>query len=145
KQTFHALGVPGVCADREDAAAAGCGIRAAWGIAGGVPLIDLPIDEITEGGVGAGELRARLLPHFQRFRSAVVRDVPFALHRGGADAPAWERFAPHDLQATQRMALRAEVRVPSLPARGEEAMDGVVIFGGADVPDRGLVPLGITA
>jgi len=145
KQEYQALGMAGGCDD--PARAATCGLRSAWGIAGGVPLLDLPIDELVEGGgdLEAGELLSRLLPHFQRFRSAVVRDLRFDLHplRGGV--PDWDRFARLDLVATQRLSLRSTVLLPELPRVGGAWMDGAVVFGGVEVPDRGVVPLGITA
>ncbi len=151
KQEYMALGVAGLCADRARTEAGSCGTRTAWGVAGGVPLLDLPIDEITEGGeeLEVGALLAQLLPHFQRFKSAVARDVTFDLHPtivdGEKRVPDWSRFTPLDLEATQRMALRSTVALPELPRLGDGWLDGAIVFGGAHTPDRGVVPLGLTA
>lgn len=148
KEAYQAIGTPGVCADRAASAAGTCGMRTAWGLAGGVPLLDLPIDELTEGGgadLGVGGLLSQLLPHFQRFRSAVVRDVAFDLQPKVSGAPDWSSFARRDLLATERLSLRSTVALPELPRAGEGWLDGVIVFGGADVPDRGVVPLGLTA
>lgn len=147
KQEYQALGVPGVCEDRARTASGTCGVRTAWGVAGGVPLLDLPIDEITEGGedLSVGALLSQLLPHFQRFRSAVARDVSFDLQPAAGGGPAWDAFTRVDLRATARMALRSTVALPQLPRLGDGWLDGAIVFGAADVPDRGVVPLGLTA
>lgn len=145
KEDYQALGVPGVCADRTLTAAGRCGTRSAWGVAGGVPLLDLPLDQITEGSLEAGDLLAQLLPQFRRFRSAVVRDVGFDLAPTKDDLPDPSRLTTVNLQATQRLALRPTLLLPKLPAHAGTGLDGVVALGGAEVPGRGLVPLGLTA
>lgn len=145
KEEYQALGLPGACEDRGRSAAGRCGVRSAWGVAGGVPLLDLPIDRITEGSLEAGDLLAQLLPQFKRFRSAVVRDVSFDLAPTVDGLPNPEAMTRVDLQATQRLALRPTLVVPELPTTGEGRLDGVIALGAADVPGRGLVPLGLTA
>lgn len=149
KEQYEALGVPGVCADRAKTEAGLCGTRTAWGIAGGVPLIDLPLDRITEDGedLSVGELLAQLLPQFRRFRSAVVRDVTFEMAPEVAGRPDPAKLTPLDLQATQRLSLLAPLQLPQLPAAasGSGFLDGVIGIGGADVIGRGVVPLGLTA
>lgn len=145
KEEYQALGLPGACDDESLSRLGRCGVRSAWGMAGGVPLLDLPLDQITEGSLEAGDLLAQLLPQFRRFRSAVVRDVSFELAPTKDGLPDPARMTPLDLQATQRLALRPTLLLPELPAFGESRLDGVIALGGADVPGRGLVPLGLTA
>lgn len=151
KPGYQALGLPGSCADDAKTRDGACGTWTAWGLAGGMPLEELPIDELAEGGdsLDVGRMLAHLLPHVRRFHSAVVRDVEFdrvaTKMDGGKAVPDTSRFTNLDLRPTTRMGLRATVEVPDLPVASGRVLDGVVVLGGSLVPGRGLVPLGFTA
>jgi len=151
KPGYQALGLPGSCADDEKTRGGSCGTWTAWGLAGGMPLEELPIDEIAAGSdsLDVGQMLANLLPHVRRFHSAVVRDVEFdrvpAVMVGGKPKPDTSRFTQLDLTPTTRLGLRATVEVPDLPLASGRVLDGVVVLGGSLVPGRGLVPLGFTA
>lgn len=142
KESYRVEALPNACADRLASQEGRCGYRTAWGLAGGIPLEDLPLDAIESGGeVDAGSLLAELLPNIRRLRSAIVPSIAVeALPRAGGE-PDWERLPKLDMVADKRLALRADVRIPPLPG---EAVDGVIGIVGAQVPHEGLVPMGLT-
>lgn len=152
KEEYQALGVPGICSDRAKSEAGTCGTRTAWGVAGGVPIRELPIDEIAGGGgdLNVGQLLATLLPRFQKFQSGVVRDVEFDLAPNLADAngaplPDFSKFTTANLVASHELALRGNVMIPTLPQLGGQYLTGAIVLGGANTGGRGVVPLGLTA
>lgn len=143
KEVYRATAAAGACDDRAASLAGACGFRVAWGLAGGIPLEELPLDAIaTEGEVDAGSLLAQLLPSMRRLRSAIVASFPIEPRpRTAGGEPPWGDLRRLDLSASQRLSLRTNVRIPSLPS---DAMDGVVALVGAQVPGMGMVPLGLT-
>ncbi len=151
KPEYQALGLAGSCADLAKTRAGRCGTWSAWGLAGGMPLEELPLDELTSAGksLDVGQLLSHLLPHVRRFKSSVVRDVGFDVLdtrlEGGLQVPDRAHFSRLDLHPKMRLGLRAQVVVPKLPVASGDVLDGVIVLGGALAPDRGLVPLGITA
>lgn len=151
KPGFQALGLPGSCEDEAATRDGSCGTWSAWGLAGGMPLEELPIDQLTSGGnsLDVGQVLAHLLPHVRRFHSAVVRDVEFervpARVVGGEPVPDTARFAHLDLAPTTRLGLGASVSIPELPVASGRVLDGVIVLAGSLAPGRGLVPLGFTA
>ncbi len=146
KEEYQALGVPGVCSDAAKTRAGACGTRTGWGVAGGVPLSELPIDQLAGGGdINIGSLLATLLPRFQQFKSGVARDIEFDLVAAPNGNPNFDSFTEVDLQATHELALRGDVTIPTLPQIGGQYVAAAIVLGGANAPGRGVVPLGLTA
>lgn len=163
KGDIAALGVAGVCnagtpgvTDVEQAIANGeCGTRSAWALSGDVSLSELPIDAVTGGfdNIDFGKVLSRLIPVFKKFNSSVVRDVGFSLKDTPRDAnnePDFGQDTSHFVTqnhafASVPLGFSFAVDVPSLPRFRDQPADGVLILGGADVPGRGVVPLGLGA
>jgi hypothetical protein len=153
-----AQGVAGVCdtslagvTDPEAEMAAGaCGTRAAWALAGDIPLSELPPSLLGGAAVDLTQLLAQTLPLLRRLHSSVKRDVPFRLKEtpgAGAGTPDfWDQahFAgvDHDFQQMP-LGFHFAVRVPTLPRYRGAWMDGLFVLGAALVPGRGVVPLGL--
>jgi len=145
KADYEAMGMAGVCADRDRTREGRCGTWSAWGLAGGMPLEELPLDELTESGsrLDVGQLLAHLLPQVKSFKSAIVRNVEIGQGRGeGGDA---KELVELDLQPHLRLGLHPDLLIPTLPSAAGSVLDGVIALGGALHPQRGFVPLGITA
>lgn len=162
KTQVAAQGLAGVCSAAkggETAIANGtCGTRTGWALAGDVPLGDLPIDAFAGGtdNLDFGMILPRVLPIFRRFNSSIVRDVEFSLKDTPKDAVTMapqfkdagtEDFtvADHDFSPPGAVPLAFNFvnRVPDLPKFRNTFIDGVVVLGGANVPGRGVVPLGL--
>lgn len=154
---ISAMGTAGVCdasltgADLVESSILGgaCGTRTAWALAGDVPLSELP-PSLLSPTPDMGQVLAQSIPLFRRFNSAVARDVQFRLvSTPGADTGAPDfhdvaQFAPLDLDFQQmRLGFQFAVRVPALPQYRGAYLDGAFLLGGASVPGRGLVPLGL--
>lgn len=78
---FAALGVPGECSDATGEAAATCGLRSAWALAGTVKTQDA-LDAFGNGSTSnldIGSIVGKLLPYFEKFRSAVQTNIEFKL------------------------------------------------------------------
>lgn len=151
KDEYQALGLAGNCAEEERVEEGSCGLAAAWGLAGGMPLEELPLDQLTEGGehLDVGQLLSHLLPHVRGFRSTIVRDVSYQRPPtkvvGGKRVPDSDRFERIDMRPSMRMALFGEVALPPLPATEGSTLDGAIVLAGALTEGRGFTPLGITA
>jgi|GEM_PF-2260928 len=142
KQDYRVEALPGACTDREASAEGRCGHRTAWGLAGGIPLEDVPFDAIQTGGeVDAGKLLAELLPHVRRLRSAVVPSLPIEFAPRVDGRPDWAALPRLDLEASMRLSLRVDLALPPLPS---DLVDGAIAVVGARVPQEGVVPLGLT-
>lgn len=142
KERYRVEALPGACEDREASASGRCGFRTAWGLAGGIPLEDVPFDAIQSGGeVEAGRLLAQLLPHVRRLRSAVVPSLPIEFAPRVDGRPDWAALPTLDLEASTRLSLRVDLALPPLPS---ELVDGAVAVAGARVLGEGVVPLGLT-
>lgn len=142
KERYRVEALPGACEDREATQEGRCGHRTAWGLAGGIPLEELPLEAIeSEETVEAGRLLAELLPNIRRLRSAVVPSLDLEPLPRAAGEPDWAALPTLDLVASKRLSLRTDVRLPSLP---EKHVDGVLGLVGARVVHEGLVPLGLT-
>lgn len=142
KEDYRVEALPNACADRAASREGRCGHRTAWGLAGGIPLEDLPLDSIESGGeVDAGALLAQLLPNIRRLRSAIVPSFDVEARPRVEGAPDWDRLPRVDMEARERLSLSADVRLPPLPG---ERVDGVIGIVGARVLHEGLVPLGLT-
>lgn len=142
KEEYRVEALPNACADRRASAEGRCGHRTAWGLAGGIPLEDLPLEAIeSRGEVDAGGLLAELLPNIRRLRSAIVPSFDVELLPRVDGEPDWERLPRLDMVAEKRLSLRIDVRLPPLPG---ESVDGVIGIVGAKVLHEGLVPLGLT-
>ena len=157
KNQYAAPGVAGVCdislagvLNPEQAIGSGaCGTRTAWALAGDVPPTELP-PSLFGPAVDVGQVLAQSIPLLKRFQSSVVRDVQFQLRpTPGADtgAPDFKDTAhytllEHDFQQLP-LGFQFAVRVPSLPRYRGTFLDGAFVVGGARVPGRGLVPLGL--
>jgi hypothetical protein len=151
-------GLPGGVADAVEAAilAGECGTRAGWALSGDVRFSDLPLDAILGAGgfdnLDLGALLAKLGPMLSRFRSSVVRDIQFELHPTPRDETGDPVFDDNSYFSVVNhvfdgvpLGFNFAVRVPPLPRFRNDFMEGVVVLGGADVPGRGLVPLGLGA
>ena len=158
KTEVSAQGLAGVCfkvdgtPDEAKIAAGACGTRSAWALAGDVPIKDLPIDAFAGGDLDFGKVLGRIVPIFSKFSSSLVRDVAFDLKpTPGADAgqPNFDDttgFVTRDQVFGQvPLAFDFVVRSPDLPKYRDAYTDGLVLLGGAIVPGRGVVPLGIGA
>ncbi|MBX5484900.1 MAG: hypothetical protein IRZ16_24020 [Myxococcaceae bacterium] len=165
KDEVAAMGLAGVCtaasgvSDVEAAIKDGtCGTRTEWVLAGDVPLGELPIDAVTNGldNIDFGKVLSRILPIFKRFTSTVKRDVEFKLvpktdvdndDTGEVDpALIKAQLTKQDLPFEGlKLGFAFAAKVPSLPKFHDKYADGVIILGGADVPGRGVVPLGLAA
>ncbi len=158
KDQVSAQGVAGVCYDangqpREaDILAGTCGTRTAWGLAGDVPIGELPIDAVAGGldNLDFGKILARVVPIFRRFSSSVVRDVQFDLqdvtNPNDPDFSDVSHFTEANHQFGQMpLGFSFAVKIPDLPQFRNSYADGVLVLGGADVKGRGVVPLGLGA
>ncbi|MFZ5439149.1 MAG: hypothetical protein ACOZQL_04030 [Myxococcota bacterium] len=158
KDSIAGQGVNGVCvdsmgnADEAKIVAGTCGTRTAWALAGDVPLGDLPIDAVAGGldNINIGQLLARIVPIFKKFNSSIVRDVQFTLKptpgasMGNPDYTDQSHYttAQHDFTQIP-LAFSFVTKMPELPKFKGTYVDGVAIIGGANMPGRGVVPLGI--
>lgn len=151
KEKFSAQGLASVCADEAKVVAGTCGTGTAWALAGDVKLGDLPIDAFTGGldGLDYGAVLSRILPVFKKFNSSVVRDVSYELKTtplkdGDYDFSDTTGFTSvnHDFSQIP-MAFSYVVKLPELPKFKNAYVDAVAVIGGASVPARGVVPLGI--
>ncbi len=172
KGSISAQGLAGVCltsAGVPDEAAilsGTCGTRTAWALAGDVPLRELPIASLIGGlnNIDFSMVLSQILPVFKRFASSVVRDVQFTLKPTQKDANGNNRFSDVDgglpeftvtnhsffqvgVPTTTEVPLSYAlvVKVPELPKFKSTYVDAVVLLGGAIVPGRGVVPLGLGA
>lgn len=142
KERYRVEALPGACEDRAASEQGRCGFRTAWGLAGGIPLEDVPLDAIQSGGqVNAGQLLAELLPQVRRLRSAVVPSFPIEPEPRVNGEPNWEKLPRLDLDAEKRLSLRVDVELSPLPS---DLVDGVIALVGARVEGEGMVPLGLT-
>ncbi|MFO0596328.1 MAG: hypothetical protein U0228_13515 [Myxococcaceae bacterium] len=162
KDAIAGQGLNGVCGttltdpssppDETKISAGLCGTRSAWGLAGDVPLGDLPIDAVAGGldNINVGMLLGRIVPIFKKFNSSIVRDVPFTLKpTPGASTgnpvytdQAHYTSADHDFTQIP-LAFNFVTKLPELPKFKGVYVDGVAIIGGASYPGRGVIPLGI--
>lgn len=161
KTAVAAQGLAGVCTAAkggETAIASGsCGTRTGWALAGDVPLGDLPIDAFAGGvdNIKFDVVLARVIPIFRKFNSSVVRDVEFSLKdtpKDSSGAPQFKDAGTEDFTTKDHdfsppgavpLAFNFVNRVPDLPRYRNTYVDGVVMLGGANVPGRGVVPLGL--
>ncbi|MBL8950021.1 MAG: hypothetical protein JNK82_04535, partial [Myxococcaceae bacterium] len=161
KGNIAAQGLAGVCtgfADNETRINAGtCGTRTGWALAGDVPLGDLPIDAFAGGtdNIKFDVVLARVLPIFRKFNSSVVRDVEFTLKDTPLDPNGVPQFADAGTADFKQqdhafappgaipLAFNFVNKIPTLPRYRNAYVDGVVLLGGANVPGRGVVPLGL--
>jgi hypothetical protein len=166
KPNVSAQGLAGVCtkadgtADEDAIATGSCGTRSAWAVAGDVPLSELSgaASSLTGGlsGINFGQLLSQLLPVFRRFNSSVVRDVQFTLKDSPKDNGGRADFnavtpsqlvadfstADHDFQQIP-LGFNFAVKFGNLPSFKGAPVDGLILLGGAIVPGRGVVPLGL--
>lgn len=162
KDTYSAQGLAGTCADvtgasDEAAIAAGsCGTRAAWSFVGDVPQNLLPFDTLLGGGdlsaIDVTQLLSRVGPIVSTLTSSVVRDVSFTLRptaRADGGAPDFSdeaHFTQVDHPFVQvPLGFSFVLKAPDLPKYRGAYVDSVLVVGGAKVPGRGLVPLGLGA
>ena len=171
KGNISAQGLAGVCvnaagmADEAAINSGSCGTRTAWALAGDVPLGDLPIDAVAGGlnNIDFGKVLSRIIPIFKKFNSSVIRDVQFTLKPtrrvngkyvfsdpdGGLPefTAADHNFFQAGVATSTEvpLAFNTVVRVPDLPKFKNTFVDAAVLLGGAIVPGRGVVPLGIGA
>lgn len=157
KENIAGLGLAGVCfdaqgnADEAKIADGSCGTRTAWALNGDVPLGDLPIDAFAGGldNINIGALLSRILPIFKKFNSSVVRDVSFSLKatprmNGEYNFSDTTSFTATDHDFAQvPLAFSYVAKLPELPKYKGAYVDAAAIIGGAIVPGRGVVPLGI--
>jgi hypothetical protein len=165
KTEISAQGLAGVCSAAkggETAIVAGtCGTRTGWALSGDVPLGDLPIDAFANGvnGLKFDQILPRVLPIFKKFNSSIVRDVEFSLKNTPTDPTGAPEFVDagtesftvqnHEFSVNTDgtgaipLAFNFVTKVPDLPKFRSTFVDGVVLLGGANVPGRGVVPLGL--
>lgn len=162
KNTIAGQGLNGVCGttltdpssppDETKILAGTCGTRAAWALAGDVPLGDLPIDAVAGGldNIDIGMLLGRIIPIFKKFNSSIVRDVPFTLlptpgaMAGNPDYSNQMHYTTANHDFTQiPLAFSFVVKTGTLPQFKGAYADGVAVIGGAMAPGRGVIPLGI--
>lgn len=157
KSTISSLGLAGLCVDGTGAPddakinAGTCGTRTAWALAGDVPLGDLPIDAFAGGtsNINYSAVLSRIIPIFKKFNSSVVRDVSYTLKstpivNGDYDFKDTSSFTAQDHEFAQiPLAFNFAVTIPDLPKFKGTYADGAVVLGGASVPGRGVVPLGM--
>ena len=171
KDNVSAQGLAGTCdtgnasADATAIANGTCGTRSSWALAGDIPLGDLPIDAFTGGvdNIDFGKVLSRIIPIFKKFNSSIIRDVEFSLKTApnktdggsGKDFTDTSAFTTSNHDFVQRdsttpsssvpLAFNFATRVPDLPKFRGTYVDAALILGGAIVPGRGVVPLGIGA
>ncbi len=154
KPQVSGQGLAGTCttsagaADESKITTGTCGTRAAWGLAGDIPLSDLPIDAIASGtsNLDIGALLARITPIFKKFNSSIVRDVSFELRAPTTpgDFKDVSFFTPQDHVFTQMpLAFNFVLKLGELPKYAGNYADGAILIGGANAPGRGIIPLGV--
>jgi hypothetical protein len=156
KGNIAGQGLAGVCnngsgaPDETKIASGACGTRAAWVLGGDVSLGDLPIDQLTGGGpIDVGAILSRIIPLFKKFNSTISRDVQFDLQptpvvNGAYDFSDGGFFTQKDLPFAQLpLGFSFVAKLPDLPKFKGAYADGALLLGGANVPGRGVVPLGI--
>lgn len=147
KDGFQAWGVAGTCLDEAETLAGTCGTSAGFGLMGSIPVAAAtPIFDDYQAGkpMDAGRTLAAAIPYLRSFKSAVVRDLAYKLKAVPANfvelyADA-EAFPTHDFAPTLGLGLKYTVKVPDLPA----GLNAGAVLAAANVPGRGLVPLGMT-
>ncbi|MBK7863356.1 MAG: hypothetical protein IPJ65_33100 [Archangiaceae bacterium] len=158
KTDISAQGLAGVCADDAKTRAGTCGTRTGWALSGDVPIGDLPIDAFA-GGVSMidyASVLSRIIPIFKKFNSSVIRDVEFSLKdtprtNGVPDFSSTAEFTAKNHEFSVKadgtgavpLAFNFVNRIPDLPKFRNNYVDGLVMLGGANVPGRGVVPLGL--
>jgi hypothetical protein len=154
KTAISSQGLAGVCSDETAVNSGSCGTRSNWGLSGDIPLGDLPIDAFAGGvnNIDFGAVLARIIPIFKKFNSAIVRDVEFTLQPTPTKADGspdftdagTSFFANQDLPFLGvPLAFDFVGKIPTLPKFANTYVDGVLLLGGANVPGRGVVPLGL--
>lgn len=158
KPNIAGQGLAGVCgtgtpADELKIKNGTCGTRTAWALAGDVAIVDLPIDQLAGGlnNIDVGKLLARIVPIFKKFNSSIVRDVEFDLRTTPIDmATGKYNFSDQTQFVTSNhnfvqmpLAFGFAAKLPDLPKFQGNYADAVALIGGANVPGRGVVPLGI--
>lgn len=157
KTTYAAQGVAGVCLtstgqpDEAKIGSGSCGTRTAYALAADVAIADLPISEFTGGGdINIPSLLGKIIPLFRKFNSSVIRDVQFDLvptprvnnEFDFSDAGHFTKNVNHDF-TQMPLSFAFVAKLPELPRFRGEFADGALILGGAKVPGRGVVPLGL--
>ncbi len=147
KTNYAGFGIAGTCGNATKEKDGTCGTRTAWALSGDVEISDVPISEFTNGlgGVNFAKVLTPLIPVFRKFNSSVVRDVQFDLVAGDPQVDAGHLVpVDHDF-AQVPLAFGFAAKVPSLPKLNDKFVDAAILLGGAIVPGRGVVPLGIGA
>jgi hypothetical protein len=166
KDHYTVVGASGWCSDAVKTKAGTCGTRSVWGLAGDISIdkISPLIDQISGGtgvaNINIGSVLKSLLPVFRTFNSLIVRDESFDLGPTTTDAvngtkpivaAAYLKALDLDAAASSaqgqavKLGLKLTVKVPALPQVGGKTVDGALVLAAADVPGRGLVPLGLSA
>ena len=167
KTDVSAQGLAGTCSSYADSATrianGTCGTRTNWGLGGDIPLGDLPISAFAGGtsNLDFGAILAAIIPVFKKFNSSISRDIEFKLDptpTGANGAPDFTDagtgdYTANDLQfntptstppgTAVPLAFDFVNKVPNLPKFKNAFVDGVLLLGGANVPGRGVVPLGL--
>ena len=156
KPTVAAFGTAGTCSvssvpDEARITAGTCATRTAWSFAGDIPLGDLPIDIIANGGNDPdwGAVFQRMAPVMKKLSSSVTRDVEYSLRPtpaaldGGFDYADITQLTQVDQPWNEvPFSMAMVANVPDLPTFGGAYLDDAVLLGGVLVPGRGLVPIG---
>ncbi len=129
------------------------GLTAAWALGGQLRLSAVTgiastlSDAFGDGGedLPIGDILVSVLPLLRSLNHAIAAslDVSWAPKVNGASD--FTRFQRVDLEASQPLGVLSVVNVPNLPGPTGACAGAAVLLAGANLPGRGLVPLGITA
>ncbi|MCP3138001.1 carboxypeptidase regulatory-like domain-containing protein [Pyxidicoccus xibeiensis] len=128
-----------------------CGTRVAWALTGELPLRQVPLTGLQQGG-DALLLLGRVLPWSQTFESTVLRDTRFTLASTPLGASGEPDLAAVEFSRTEsfaeggvRLAFPFAVRVPALPRFRGLYLNRAYVLATVQAPGRGRVPLGLGA
>lgn len=152
-------GLNGTCGDEAKVLAGECGTRTAWSLSGDVPIAQLPLNAVSGGvdKIDVSALLGQIIPIFKTFNSSVIRDVEYTLKPTPMDGGepdysnqshytnARHAFMPSTDGGFGSIPLGFSfaLKMPELPRFKGTYVDGAAVIGGASVPGRGVVPLGI--
>ena len=152
KDGYQAWGVAGVCPLEDDVLAGTCGTRAGFGLMGFIPATAMTAvfqDIVDQKPVNVGKVLGMALPYLKNFKSSIARDVAFKLKPLPTDVTTLyadsAAFPTQDFAPSVGLGLKQVVTIPDLPTVSGAKLDVAIVVAGAQVPGRGLVPLGLTA
>lgn len=149
KAQVAAHGRNGTCGDEQLSSAGACGEGSVWAITANLTVGDL--NSTWEEIVDSDQFSLlRRIGNYRKFSSSLVRDVRFGLRPtplapgGTPDFSDQSHFTPLTQQFAQLpLAFEFVTKLPGVPRYRGSFVERAFLVGGALVPGRGFVPLGL--